>query len=157
MLAFADRSTLPPSSKGPPVNLEGRVTIAMISRNEEAAVAGVLDEIRDVLGPVEVLLVDSSTDKTAEIAEARGAHVIRQIPPRGYGPAMMLALKSAAERSEAVITLDCDGSYPVAAIPEIAELIFDQGWDIVNTSRLQRGLQAMPLSNWVANAFFAAS
>jgi len=139
------------------LKLEGRVAIAMISRNEEAAVANVLDEIRDKLGQVEVLLVDSSTDSTAEIAEGRGARVIRQVPPRGYGPAMMLALKSAAERSEAVVTLDCDGSYPVAAIPEIARLVLDDGWDVVNTSRLKRGLQAMPLSNWLANALFAAS
>jgi len=129
----------------------------MIARNEEAAVANVLDEIHAVLGPIDVVLVDSSTDRTAEIAIERGATVIRQVPPRGYGPAMMAALNSAAERSDVVVTLDCDGSYPAKAVPEVAGLVLEGGWDVVNTSRLRRGLQAMPLANWMANAAFAGT
>ncbi len=127
----------------------------MISRNEAGAVGGVIDEIRAAAPDAEVLLVDSSTDGTAEIAEAKGATVIRQIPPRGYGPAMMKALLAAAERAEVVVTLDCDGTYPAQRIPEIADLVLEKGWDVVNATRLGTRPDAMPIPNWIANGLFA--
>jgi glycosyltransferase involved in cell wall biosynthesis len=134
-----------------------RLAIAMISRNEEGAVAGVMNEIRAVLGDVTVVLVDSSTDRTADIATELGATVVRQVPPKGYGPAMMLALKTAAEHSLVVLTLDCDGTYPVAAIPQIASMIVDGGFDLVNASRLKQRPKAMPVANWLANTTFAVT
>jgi hypothetical protein len=70
---------------------------------------------------------------------------------------MMLALDTAAEASEVVVTLDCDGTYPVEAIPEIAELVLDRGFDLVNASRLTKRPKAMPIANWLANAMFARS
>jgi glycosyltransferase involved in cell wall biosynthesis len=134
-----------------------RLAVAMISRNEEGAVAGVMNEIRSVLGNVTVVLVDSSTDRTPEIAAGLGATVVRQVPPRGYGPAMMLALTTAARDSEVVVTLDCDGTYPVEAVPEIATLVLDRGFDLVNASRLAERPKAMPVANWLANTIFARS
>jgi len=135
----------------------GRVVVAMISRNEAGAVGPVIDEIRAAAPGAEVLLVDSSTDDTAEIAEARGATVIRQLPPRGYGPAMMAALRAAAERSDVVVTLDCDGTYPAERIPEIAALVLREGWDVVNATRLAHRPEAMPVPNWIANMVFAGA
>jgi glycosyltransferase involved in cell wall biosynthesis len=135
----------------------GRVVVAMISRNEAAAVGPVLDAIRAAAPAAAILLVDSSTDDTAAVAEARGATVIRQIPPRGYGPAMMTALRAAAERSDVVVTLDCDGTYPADRIPALAALVLDEGWDVVNATRLGRRPEAMPLPNWLANTLFAAA
>jgi glycosyltransferase involved in cell wall biosynthesis len=136
---------------------DDRLAIAMISRNEEAAVAGVMNEIRAVLGDITVVLVDSSTDRTPEIARDLGATVVRQVPAKGYGPAMMLALKTAAERSLVVVTLDCDGTYPVSAVAEIAALVLDGGFDLVNASRLRTRPKAMPVANWIANMTFARS
>jgi len=49
-------------------------------------------------------VVDSSADSTAQIAESLGAKVIRQFPPKGYGPAMDTALRSAA--GKVVITME---------------------------------------------------
>src|SRR5438128_2691601 len=96
------------------------VSVVMISMNEEHAVAGVIADIRRAVPEGEVVLVDSSTDRTAEIAEGAGARVIKQVPPRGYGPAMEAALRAA--RNDVVVTLDCDGTYPAEVIPELVRL-----------------------------------
>jgi glycosyltransferase involved in cell wall biosynthesis len=130
-----------------------KVTVAMISRNEEGAVAKVIEDIRRAVPDAEILLVDSSTDQTAEIAESHGARVIKQMPPRGYNPAMDLALRSA--KGDVVVTMDCDDTYPADRIPEMARLILEEGYDIVDASRLEGRPRNMPLINYLANWGFA--
>ncbi len=109
----------------------------MITLNEEAAVGKVIDEIRAALGTAdaEILVVDSSSDRTPAIAEEKGARVVRQFPPRGYGRAMMRALEEA--RGDVVVTLDCDDTYPAGRILEIAETVLSGKADLVNASRLE--------------------
>src|SRR5204862_4928574 len=75
--------------------LQSQITVAMITRNEEKAVGKVIADIRAAVPAAEILVVDSSNDRTADIAQSLGARVIRQFPPRGYGPAMDTALRSA--------------------------------------------------------------
>lgn len=130
------------------------LTVAMITRNEEGAVEKVIASIRQAVPEAEILIVDSSNDRTAEIAERLGARVIKQFPPRGYGPAMDSALRSGGGR--AVVTLDCDDTYPAERIPELARLILDDGYDIVDASRLKGKPAAMPWLNYLANVGFAA-
>ncbi|MFW2570306.1 glycosyltransferase [Legionella sp. 29fVS95] len=130
-----------------------RVTVAMITKNEEKAVGRVIQDIKQVVPDAEIVIIDSSADQTATIAEEMGAKVIRQIPPRGYGPAMERALREASR--EVIITLDCDNTYPSKKIPELASLIIDQGYDLVDASRLGKKPQAMPWSNYVGNVVFA--
>ena len=129
------------------------LTVAMITRNEEKAIAKVLGDIRRAVPDAEVLVVDSSSDRTDEIAEAMGARVIQQLPPRGYGPAMDTALRSAKGR--VVITLDCDDTYPAEEIPTLARMVLEDGYDIVDGSRLRSKPAAMPWLNYVANFGFA--
>ena len=130
-----------------------RVTVAMISMNEEGSVATVIRKIKRVIPGAEILIVDSSQDQTPVIATALGAKVIRQFPPRGYGSAMMAALRESSR--EVVITMDCDDTYPAERIPEIAALVLDQGYDLVDASRLKNKPKAMPWVNYFANVFFA--
>jgi glycosyltransferase involved in cell wall biosynthesis len=129
-----------------------KLTVSMITMNEEKAVAKVIQDIRRVAPDAEVLLVDSSKDRTAEIAQELGARVIKQFPPQGYGPAMDRAVREGY--GDIVITLDCDDTYPVEAIPELVRLI-DQGYDLVNTTRTWRRPKAMPFANFLANRVFA--
>ena len=129
-----------------------KLTVSMITMNEERAVAKVVDDIRRVAPDAEILIVDSSADRTAEIAEEMGCRVIKQFPPRGYGPAMDRAVREAS--GEVVITLDCDDTYPVDAIPRLVALI-EEGYDLVNTTRTWRRPEAMPLANYLANRVFA--
>ena len=49
-----------------------KLTVSMITMNEEGAVAKVIHDIRRVAPDAEVLLVDSSKDRTAEIAQELG-------------------------------------------------------------------------------------
>lgn len=129
-----------------------RLTVSMITMNEEKAVAKVVRDIRAVAPDAEILLVDSSRDRTAEVAQELGCRVIKQFPPQGYGPAMNRAVREAS--GDVVITLDCDDTYPVDVIPKLVELI-EQGYDLVNTTRTWRRPQAMPFANYVANRLFA--
>ncbi len=129
------------------------LTVSMISRNEERAVGRVIDDIKSVVPQAEILLVDSSQDQTPTIAESKGARVLRQFPPRGYGPAMMTALLEA--QGDVVVTMDCDGTYPASYIPKLAKLVTDLGYDVVNATRLDRKPDAMPLPNYLANQLFA--
>ena len=71
-----------------------KVTVSMITMNEERAVAKVIRDIRSVVPDAEILLVDSSKDRTAEIATELGCRVLKQFPPQGYGPAMDRAVTS---------------------------------------------------------------
>jgi len=128
------------------------VTVSMITMNEEGAVGKVVRDIRGVIPDAEILLVDSSKDRTAEIAEEMGCRVIKQFPPQGYGPAMDRAVREAS--GDVVITLDCDDTYPVDVIPRLVELVA-QGYDLVNTTRTWRRPKAMPFANFLANRVFA--
>lgn len=128
------------------------VTVSMITMNEEGAVAKVIRDIRRVVPEAEILLVDSSRDRTPEIATELGCRVVRQFPPQGYGPAMNRAVREAS--GDVVVTLDCDDTYPVDVIPELVRLI-EEGHDLVNTTRVARRPKAMPLANFVANRVFA--
>src|SRR5204863_7905106 len=49
-----------------------KLTVSMITLNEERAVAKVVEEIRRVAPDAEIFLVDSSRDRTAEIAQVLG-------------------------------------------------------------------------------------
>lgn len=129
-----------------------KLTVSMITMNEERAVAKVIQDIKGVVPDAEILLVDSSKDRTAEIAQEMGCRVLKQFPPQGYGPAMDRAVREAA--GEIVVTLDCDDTYPVEVIPKLVEMI-DQGYDLVNTTRTWRRPKAMPFANFLANRFFA--
>lgn len=129
-----------------------KLTVSMITMNEEGAVGKVIADIRRVAPDAEILLVDSSKDRTAEIAESLGCRVIKQFPPQGYGPAMNRAVREAS--GDVVITLDCDDTYPVEEIPHLRKMV-EEGADLVNTTRVHRRPKAMPFANFLANRVFA--
>ena len=96
-------------ARRPPERRKLSLTVGMISMNEAAAVGRVIDSIRAEVPEAEILLVDSSKDETPAIAESKGARVISQVPPRGYGPAMTKLLYAAT--TDVIVTVDCDGTY----------------------------------------------
>ncbi|HEW92194.1 MAG TPA: glycosyltransferase family 2 protein [Thermotogaceae bacterium] len=128
------------------------LSVVMITLNEEKAVKKVVTDIKNVVPHAEIIVVDSSSDSTPEIAKGLGCRVIRQYPPQGYGIAMETALKSA--KNDVIVTLDCDDTYPTEKIPELVKWI-DKGYDIVNASRLTKRPKNMPVANYLANWFFA--
>ena len=100
-------------------------------------------------------MVDSSKDRTPEIAADAGARVVRQFPPQGYGRAMARVLTESV--GDVIVTLDCDGTYPAPEIPVLAEMVLSGQYDVVNASRLEHRPASMPLANYLANWLFAFS
>ena len=107
------------------------LTVLLPCFNEENAVGVVIDELRAVLDrsghSYEVLVVDdASTDRTAEIAAKHGATILRRELNGGSGAARKTGIRAA--RSERIVMLDADGTYPPTAIPQMVEMLarFDQ-------------------------------
>lgn len=135
------------------MHISEKVSVCMISMNEEKAIYDVVKNIRKYCINSEVLLVDSSTDKTAEIATELGVKVIKQFPPKGYGNALALAINSCS--NECIVTLDCDNTYPAEKILDFAKEIIENKYDIVDGSRLENRQPNMPVLNYLGNWFFA--
>jgi len=132
-----------------------KLSVVMPSFNEEKAIAVMIEEIKKNTAAydTEILLVDSSKDKTPEIAASLGAKVISQ-PPRGHGVALRAAIENAT--GDIVITSDCDNTYPMSFIPELVRLINEEGYDLISCNRLNKMLgKEMPFSNRMANMSFA--
>jgi dolichol-phosphate mannosyltransferase len=102
------------------------VTTAVVlpTFHEGPVIAGVVREILDAVGDVEVLVVDDdSPDRTWQVVadafpdEGRVA-VLRRVGRRGLPSA--LAEGVAGTRGEVVVWLDADGSMPADVIPRLA-------------------------------------
>jgi SAM-dependent methyltransferase len=131
------------------------ITVGMLTMDEEESIERMMLEIKRVAPDAQILLVDSSRkDQTPYIAERMGARVIRQLPPRGHGPAMEVLMYEAAKQSDALIYLDCDFTYPPEVIPQIRKIL-ESGVDVVNAARTRTRPDAMPLPNYMANKSFA--
>jgi glycosyltransferase involved in cell wall biosynthesis len=129
------------------------VSVVMGSYNERAAIQHVIEDIEEVTtGRAEIVVVDSSSDGTADVARELGARVIEQ-PPRGYGRAVRRALLEADR--EVIVTTDCDDTYPMERIPEFLDAI-NEGADVVSGDRISRGAETMPRFNRFGNLAFAA-
>ncbi len=144
-------------ARRPPTPGKLSLTVGMLTFNEEESVERMIDDIRAVAPDAKLLLIDSSSDRTPELARAKGARVVRQLPPQGHGPAMERLMYEASAESEALIYLDCDFTYPTQLIPVMLRLL-EEGADLVNGSRVARFPKgAMPVPNFIANRVMAAS
>jgi glycosyltransferase involved in cell wall biosynthesis len=106
----------------------------------------------------EVIVADNgSSDGSAAIAEALGAHVVH-VSARGYGNALMGGIGAA--RGRFVIMGDADDSYDFLEIPRFVEKL-REGYDLVQGCRLESGggrvaPGAMPfLHRWWGNPMFS--
>jgi glycosyltransferase involved in cell wall biosynthesis len=85
------------------------VSVVIAALNEEEAIAKVVAAVpREIAS--EIIVVDNgSTDRTAEVAGASDARVVRE-PRRGYGRAFRTGLRAISPDCEIVVFLDGDGS-----------------------------------------------
>lgn len=98
-----------------PAASQPSIAVVLPALNEEQALAIVLDELpRDLFATV-IVADNGSTDRTAEVARARGATVVQE-PRRGYGQACLAGLQALPPDTEIVVFLDADASdYPEEA------------------------------------------
>lgn len=93
-----------------------RVLAVIPGYDEEPRIRPVVEGARRHL-PV-VVVDDGSSDGTADVAEAAGADVIRQVPNQGKGAALRAGFRRAlADGVDAVLTLDADGQHDPDEIP----------------------------------------
>jgi glycosyltransferase involved in cell wall biosynthesis len=85
-----------------------RVVVVIPAFNEEQAIGQVLAEIPAELVHEVVVVDNGSTDRTAEVARARGARVVAE-PSRGYGSACLAGI-AATRDADVLVFLDGDHS-----------------------------------------------
>lgn len=109
------------------------ITVIIPALDEEQAIGTVVTEVpRDLVS--EIIVVDNgSIDRTAEVAEAAGARVIRE-PMRGYGAAC-LAGAMAASHADVFVFLDGDRSDDPREMPVVLAPLLDDRADLVIGSR----------------------
>jgi glycosyltransferase involved in cell wall biosynthesis len=98
------------------------VTILIPAFNEERGIGPVLEQVKELGIPGEIIVVDDgSTDRTFEAAQVPGIRVLRHDVNRGYGQSLKTGIL-AAEHDIIVIT-DADGTYPNEQIAELLSWI----------------------------------
>jgi len=109
--------------------------------NEEVAIAGVIDELRAYDPGLDVVVVDDgSVDRTAAVAAARGARVLRLPFNLGIGGAVQTGFRYAFERDyDVAVRVDGDGQHDPSQLPRVLEPVLRGEADIVVGSRFAAG------------------
>lgn len=113
------------------------ISVVIPAYNEEQAIAETVEacqrELPKTGQPYETLVVDDgSSDKTAEIAEAAGARVIRHLNNLGYGRSLKDGIRAAAY--DTIVITDADGTYPIDQIPLLVQN-YREGFNMVVGAR----------------------
>jgi len=112
-----------------------RVSVVIPVLNEEAAVGGVVREVPRALVH-EIIVVDNgSTDRSAEVAAAAGARVVRE-PRRGYGSACLAGAR-AAHDADVLVFLDGDRNEDPRELPAVLAPVLAGDADLVIGSRVR--------------------
>ena len=115
------------------------LAIVIPAYNEEGTVAQVVSEIPRELASLlteVIVVVDGSSDATAEQATAAGALVCDVAANRGQGAVLKLGYWLARARgSQIIATIDADGQYEPEEIGRVIQPILDGKADFVSGSR----------------------
>jgi len=146
---------------------EPEVSIVIPALNEEITIAEFVEWCKLGLAKAgvrgEILIVDSSTDSTSEIALAGGARVLKT-PKRGLGRAYIDAIPYI--RGKYVLLGDADLTYDFREIAPFIEK-YRQGHEFVMGSRFHGSIEdgamptlhryfGTPLTNWILNRLYSA-
>ncbi|EMA22755.1 MULTISPECIES: glycosyltransferase family 2 protein [Haloarcula] len=145
-----DEFLVTPESEVTPV-----LSVVMPTLNEEKGIVECIDRIKTAISelrvPTEIIVSDSSTDATPELARERGATVVTPDEP-GYGYAYRYAFDKA--RGEYIAMGDADTTYDFEMIPQLLEPVQNGDADICMGSRLEgeiRDGSMPPLHKYVGN------
>ena len=136
---------------------EPRFAVIIPACNEEACIGPVLDELLAVLDPEKFVVavgVNASSDRTLEIARARGVWVA-ETEQRGYGFGCQAAIdlvRNAAPQIRAYIFLAGDGASDPDDVRTLVDA-YEQGYTFVLGARTGRvsNWKTMHLSHVIAN------
>ncbi|MEU7641309.1 MULTISPECIES: glycosyltransferase family 2 protein [unclassified Streptomyces] len=122
------------------------VDVVLPCLDEAEALPWVLDRIPS--GWRAIVVDNGSTDGSADIARALGAHVVHE-PRRGFGAACHAGLTAAT--ADVVCFCDCDASLDPALLPAVAGPVLDGSADLVLGRRRPVTRRAWPLHARLAN------
>ena len=126
----------PASARVPPASYED-VAVLIPCYNEATTIGAVVDSFHESLPGAEVWVYDNnSSDDTAAIAQAHGAHV-RHEPRQGKGSVVRQMHRDID--ASYYLMVDGDGTYPADAAPQLLEPLFAQRADHVVGDRLSNG------------------
>lgn len=141
------------------------ISVILPALNEETTIGMCIGKIQQVFRSMgirgEVIVSDSSTDATPEIAQSMGAIIVHP-EHRGYGYAYLEAFRHA--RGRYIVIGDADNTYDFLELPLLIRKL-DEGADLVIGSRFKGEILdgAMiplhryignPLLTWVLNKVF---
>lgn len=141
------------------------LSIVIPCLNEEICIGEFVDWCHEGLRQAgisgEILIVDSSADRSSEIAEAHGARVLR-VPKRGLGRAYIDAVPHI--RGKYVIMGDCDLTYDFRLLKPFVEKL-DEANEFVMGSRFAGYIEpgsmpplhryfGTPLTTWILNRIY---
>jgi len=120
-----------------PLGTPDSLLIIVPALNEEAAIAGVVREIREHVPGVPVLVIDDcSSDTTVAVARQAGAEVLPMPHHLGLGGCVQAGYKLAYELGfQYVIRVDGDGQHDARDIPRVYEKLKTTGCEMVIGSR----------------------
>ena len=103
--------------------------------NEEETIGGVIDDLQKYdITPI--IINDGSTDRTKEIARAKGVGVLSQVINRGQGAAFMTGFSFIKTKfPDCIVTFDSDGQHQAREVGLLCEPIFSHRADVVLGSR----------------------
>ncbi|MDS0222712.1 glycosyltransferase family 2 protein [Haloarcula sp. S1AR25-5A] len=139
----------------PDKDVDPVLSVVMPTLNEEEGIVECIDRIKTAIDelciPTEIIISDSSTDSTPELARERGAIVVT--PDReGYGYAYRYAFSQA--RGEYIAMGDADTTYDFEQLPRLLKPVQNGEADICMGSRLNGEIRdgSMPkLHQYVGN------
>jgi len=109
------------------------ISIILPARNEAAALATLLPQLRERFPDAEVIVVnDGSTDDTLEICRQHSVTVLSHVYAMGNGAAIKTGARNAAR--DILVFMDADGQHSPDDIPQLIDGIL-QGYDMVVGAR----------------------
>jgi glycosyltransferase involved in cell wall biosynthesis len=121
-----------------------KVIAAIPCYNEEQFIGGVVHKTSQYVDQV-VVVDDGSSDRTAEVAEAAGAMVVRHAVNQGYGEAIRTCFKMATSNgADILVTIDGDGQHSPDELPEVLEPLLIGEADLVIGNRFMSGATNVP-------------
>ncbi len=110
------------------------ISVIIAALNEEEAIGNVIRAVPKDLADEIVVVDNGSRDRTAEVASAAGARVVKEAVP-GYGRAFRAGLRSVSPQCEIVVFLDGDGSDFPEQLDRLVTPIIEHRADFVIGSR----------------------
>src|SRR5215831_15899689 len=118
-----------------PMRSPNALWVVIAAYNEAATIARVIADAKST-GARVLVVDDGSKDRTADVAAAAGAVVIRHPINLGQGAALQTGLDFAlAQGADVIVTFDADGQHRAADIAGLIDALVRHGADFALGSR----------------------